>query len=559
MSGTSYYNRRDRLGLTEIDGAKSDYTMAKRSGAQHRRRRGVPSQGAGADYHYRGEPDWLWMQELAWDMYRNDMVLSSIVNRVKEHTMQDGFDYDPQTGDKKLDKDQKDWWADVSIDPDECSPDGESVFCDQEEAVFLSTIVGGDVFGLPQGHETDDLLDGTVQLVESQMCRSPSRSVRENIVHGVEMVKLTRRRTGYWMLDEPINPYETVLKRNLHRVPAYYFDELTQRNERSVFHVAFRQRSNQTRGLTAFAPLFQVANYHDDIQFLELVRKRAAALFVFIRKRIANFDAKYLAAELSVGKDVTAEKARDEVEAINAQFREVNAGSVLTGLPGEELELNATNIPAPEHFSHTDLLLTFLGINLGFPLVMVTMDASQGSYSSIRGAVDMARQGFMRNQRRLKTRFHIPYMRFKILKLAEKDPAIGKLVEKSLRPNSKVDIFSHWWNSPKWGAIDPIKDASADLIRSTSMQESPRRIAHDRGREWSDIVQETIVDRRMAIEGALEAAAEINQKSKLEGANVVTWRDLAPLPLPERVTLRINENPGDYAEPQSNQTAKEQE
>ena len=55
--------RRDRLlhGLAEVHRARRDYNMAKRTGAQRRKRRGVPSQGAGADYHYRSESDWLWM------------------------------------------------------------------------------------------------------------------------------------------------------------------------------------------------------------------------------------------------------------------------------------------------------------------------------------------------------------------------------------------------------------------------------------------------------------------------------------------------------------------
>lgn len=529
--------------LADLQREKTDYAMAKRSGQQSRRRRGVPSSGAGADYHYSSESDWLWMQELAWDMYRNDMVVGSIVDKVTEYTVQDGFAFNPQTGDRKLDQDLKDWFTDWSIDPDECDPAGEAVFFEQEQHAFRSTLVGGDLFAVPVADE-GPMQCGAVDLIEGQMCRSATRGKNKNILHGVEMQPGTRRRIGYDFANEPIDPWQQVLRSQLTRTPAYYFDDLTGRQEKNVFHVRFTKRAKQTRGVTAFTPLFNVANYHDDIQFLSLVQKRNAALFVFLEQRSAQFDPKYLAADIKMGTDVTAEKALSEVEALNKKIDAVSPGSILRSLPGSQLELNTTNIPAPEHFMHTELLLTLLGINLGFPLVMTLMDVKQGSYSSIRSAVTMAKNGFLRNQTRLMMRFHQPYMRFKMLKRAERDRAFAKLVRDSVKPGAKINVFSYWWTAPKWESIDPGKDASAELVRSTSMQESPRRLANERGREWTDIVRETIADRRQAIRLAVRESQKINSEFKLEGQAAVAWRDLAPLPVPERVTVTLTDSGG---------------
>ncbi len=359
----------DPLALTDVGAARSDYEMAKRGGAQTRIRRGVPSQGAGADYHYRNESDWLWMQELAWEIFRNHPMVGSVVRRAVENQIQDGFNYDPRTGDQGLDNSLKEWWAEESIQPDRCSPDGESVFVDQEETALLTTLVGGDCFGVP--HES-----GAVDFLESQFCRSPTRGKDKNIFHGVRMEVGTRRRLGYSFCDQPIPANQSIKISQLTETPAYYFDELTQREERNVFHIRLLGRFRQTRGITAFAPLFTPADYLNDIEYLEMVHKRAASLFAFVRTRQKEFDPRYLAAELSVGADATNEKYVDEVTAANNQFRAVSPGSVLNGLPGETINMTSPNIPNAEHFQHMETLATYIGINLGMPLIAVFMDGA---------------------------------------------------------------------------------------------------------------------------------------------------------------------------------------
>jgi capsid protein len=542
----------ERLGLSGLDRARSDYSMAKRSGAQKPRPRGVPSQGAGADYHYRTESDWLWMCELAWDIYRNNMCIGSIVDRAVEQTLQDGFSYDPNTGDKKLDEDMREWWSAVSEESN-CDPSGELSFADQEEIVLRSVLVGGDIFALP-------MEDGSVGLNESQFCRSPSRKTKQNIAHGVEQETGTRRRTNYWFLDSPINPFQqaTISKSDLKPIPAYAHSDITDREERNVFHVRVPKRVNQTRGLTSFAPIFDVAGYHDDVQFLKLVQARASSLFVFVRNRTAMFDPQYLAAETGLGPDVTADKARDVLDQ-ERQYKSVAAGSELKGLPGEQIAPWSSTVPNPEFFPHVKLLLTFVGINLGMPLVMALMDASETNFSGYRGAVDQARQGFKKNQRRLIARFHRPYLRFKIIKRAESDSVFRAQVERSLNPRTKVDVFRHKWNPPNWPYIEPTKDATADLIRDANMLTSPRRRNQERGQEWSEIYRETADDRDAAFRYALDKAAQVKKDyPDLEMPLEQVARMYAPLPMPTGVSVSIREDtqePG-TGEPSKNNDAK---
>ena len=520
--------------LLSIDAARSDYAMAKRSGAQKRRVRGVPSQGAGADYHYRSESDWLWMGELAWDIYRNNMVVGSIVDRAVEQQLQDGFGYNPDTGDKGLDADLVAWWKETAEDTSECDPANELTFADQTEMVTRSTLVAGDIFGLP-------MEDGTVELKEFHLCRTPTYNTREkkNIFHGVEKNPETRRRLAYHFLHEPIDPFKhaTIKKDDLNRLPAYDED-----GERTIFHVRFPKRTHQTRGLTAFAPIFDVAGYHDDVQFLTLVRARASSLFLFVEERLPNFDPAYLAAEMRLGVDATRNKA-EEYEQNQRQYSEVGPASVLRGLPGASIKPWSANIPHAEFFAHSKLLLTFIGINLGMPLVMALMDASETNFSGYRGAVEQARMGFRKNQQRLVRRWHRPYLRFKILKRAEKDAAFARWIDKTENPRSKVNVFRHQWQLPAWPYINPMEDATSVLIRSANSQSSLRRLAAEQGMEWDELSTEIPVDRakltRNALIEAQKLIGEFNLPTTPEYLDVLAQR-LGPLPNPERMQFSIS-------------------
>lgn len=531
----------DRLGMSDISDSRLEYHMANRRNAQSRRRKGIPSLGAGADWHYRGDHDWLWMSELARDLYRNNMILGSITDRAIENQLQGGFQYDPQTGDDKLNKDLKQWWSEVSQDPLQCDPAGELTFADQEEIIFRDMIVAGDVFGLPIDDEA-----GTVELIEGYRVRSPSRKTKERIVHGIEFAPNTasRRRVAAWILKDRIDPFrqQGIRKDDLDSVLWWDND-----GDRNVFHVRNAKRVNQTRGITAYAPLFDIAGYHDDCQFLKMVQQRASSLFVFVRKRATNFDPAYLAAEQKLGVDVTRDLGR-EYEQNNRQYQEVAAGSTINSLPGEEVNPWSANVPNPEFFMHAKLLLTFMGVNLGMPLVMAMMDASETNFSGYRGAVDQARLGFRANQRRVIRSWHRNYMRFKIHKLGQRDAKIAALIEKSGNPRTKSDVFRHNWNPPSWPYIEPSKDAQADLLRLSNGMGSPTQVCHERGENWDDKSEKVCTDWAEHIERGIVKAVALKDKYPDAIGHVDTYvlaKEIAKMPMAERTQLSIS---GDLAE-----------
>jgi capsid protein len=181
------------------------------------------------------------------------------------------------------------------------------------------------------------------------------------------------------------------------------------------------------------------------------------------------------------------------------------------------------------------MVLQFIGVNLGLPLVLMLLDASETNFSGYRGAVDQARMGFRRNQDLLCGRWCRPYYRFKVERWLSDDRALRELAA-----TSGVDVYRHTWKKPAWPYIEPTKDATADLIRAANGQTSLTRLAQERGLDFADIAQENVRDRGYVVELALKRAAELNTEFKLKGEAQVNWRDLAALPMASGITVAIS-------------------
>lgn len=499
---------------------QADYRASKRVSRFMRRRRGVPASGAAADWHYRHEADYLWIGESARDMDRNDIVVGQIIDRVVVDTIGSGFVPDPETGDAALDADLKQRWEAETVDPDFCDTAGELTFHEQEKIVLREMLVAGDIFAVPIADER-----GTVELREFHRCRSPRKNPKRNIVHGVELDPQTRKRLRYWFTRDNVDPHAP--QNSLKMTDMVVVEARDEDGESNVWHIYRPKRPSQTRGITALAPIFEVAGMHDDLQFAQILKAQLASFFLLLRNR----DRTFFETNQSEPRLGGANEYDDSID-------DLRPGAQIRGAAGEIISGFTPNIPNAEFFPHVRLILTLLGVNLGLPLVLVLMDASETNFSGWRGAVDEARRGFQANQRTLALRFHRPYWRFKLNVWADGDPLLA-----AARERLQARYFQHRWQTTNWSYIEPVKDATADVIRDAHMLTSPRRRCQERGFEWQDIVLETIADRGEAIARAIEAAEKLNRQFNLEGtAEAVRWRDLAPLAVPQRMNVSLNAN-----------------
>jgi capsid protein len=493
---------------------RSDYSAAK-SSRFRRRRTGVNSLGSGADWHVRNESDYLRMMEDARDMDRNDVIVGQVLDRAVSNTVQDGFVLDPDTGDKSIDKDLKARWDEWADDPEQCDLAGEHSFWDFEKLTLRHSDLDGDICILPNK-------SGKLEAAEAHRLRTP-RNTTQNVVCGIKRDPATRRHLEYWFTKEDVNPLIAVNRvSDIQKYAARDGEGYKQ-----IWHILLRQkRISQTRGITSFAPIFDLCGMFEDINFATLVKHQVASCFAIFEELDNTFPTDGMPIKEN------SESSQSAIaRGVDAMLRGVGPGMFFKGKPGSKYKLDCPQVPSPEFFPHVKLILTLIGINLGLPLVMVLMDGSETNFSGWRGAIEQARLGFRDRQRDLKGQFHRPCFVWKIRQWMNEDSALRNAAEKS-----GISIFRHSWSTPTWPYIQPYQDAAADLLRIRNALISRRRQCAERGLNWDKISTEITEDNAMLIEKAFLKAQELNEKyPELK----VTWREIASLPSPDGVNVSL--------------------
>lgn len=475
---------------------------------------GVSSTGSGQDYHYRSEPQFLHMMERARHYQRNDPIVGQGVRRLVANIVQDGFTLDVNTDDDAWNKDRKAQWYQWAENADECHSEGELTFQQMEQLALSTVVVDGDTIALPQK-------SGRLQWVEAHRCRTPKNTVK-NVVHGVEMDG-NAKRVAYWLTNEDLDPYRPLIKvSDTSQYPA----RNPKTGERQVFHLYQPYRFSQRRGVTALAPVSDTVGMHDDIQFATLVKAQMAALIAILHSRGPNWEP---------GSDQ--QKGDRETETSSGGYTRtiegVSAGLEVFSDKDETLEGFSPNIPSPSFFEHSNLILTFIAINLDIPVHVLLLDPSKTNFSGWRGAIEQARLRFRQIQQWLLGAFHSRVYRWKLQQWAARDPAIAERIKAD-----PAKWMSHCWNPPTFPYIEPLTDTQTDNLRLRSGQISPRRLQAERGRDDEEITEEIVQDMGRKIRRAKKEAAAINEEFK-DDPNPVSWREVLMLPTPDGTQLAL--------------------
>lgn len=481
--------------------------------------RGILATGSGADYHYKSEPQFLYMIERAREFDRNNLIVAQGINRLVANIMQDGFSLDVQTGDTELDKDLGASFWEWGSDRDQSDDEQEKDFGTLAELALRHTIVDGDCLGLPTE-------DDTLQMVEGHRLRRPSSTRNPLCSHGI-LFDERKRRKEYWVTKQDINPLATLRTQNdVERYPAR-----DKQGNRQVLHIYDPRRFSQSRGVTAFATLVYALGLHDDIQFATLVKQQVAAVYAIIHEIPDNGDgtSKIPALNNDPKSAAGTRYTEDQEDGTSRTVEGQSPGMRVRGRPGEKITGFAPNIPSPQFFEHAHMVLQFVAVNLDLPLQVFLLDPTKTNFSGWRGSIDQARIRFRRIQRWLIGQFHTPVYKWRVRRRLHGDAVMRRLYEKKSGKYEKA-IFGHKWNPPTWKYIEPLKDAQADELRKNANLAPARTIASEKGEDHDDLVKECVDDRFQLFDYAMAKAKELNNKHGFTGDREkqgATWRDMA--------------------------------
>lgn len=480
----------------------AEYTGAKPS-RYGRQRKGIPRQGAGADFHYRIESQYLAMIELARDLDRNDVLVGLMVDRAADNITQNGFRLNPLTGDDEANATLKERWREWSNDKRQVDVAGVHTFDSGARLMLRAQLVDGDSFALPRA-------DGRMQFIEGHRIRTPRRTKRR-VVNGVLLGPL-RERIEYWITKDDVDPLGQVnLVSEIIAAPAYD-DE----GNPLVLQVFNPKRITQTRGVTALAPCFETVTMFGDIAFAKLVQSWAVSCFAVFHSWAPGSSPPKDKPKVGLVKEEPRGPG-GELTSITG----IAPGTEYFGSDGERIEGFSPNVPNESFFEHAKTLAQILALNLGLPLGMAMLDITESSFSASRQTFEQARLGFRRNQKLLYENAHTPTYLWKLRHWLRTDKALASIAKRL--ETRGLSIFRHEFIPPVWPYVEPFKQVRADELRLKSHMVSPRRLMGETGSDWADVTTEIVEDRSILIQKAMAEAKRLNV---LDPTAEVSWREM---------------------------------
>lgn len=510
--------------IASFNTAYGDYKATKK-GRFNQRRANIAPMGSSADYHIRSEYQFYQLIEDCYDLERNDSVVGMLLNRRVSNVVQDGFRLEATTGDEGLNTALKERWLDWANDPEQCDISGESCWHDFEVANDWTHLLAGDC-------GTSVTESGHLQFFEPYLIRNDhgdnSPDGRE-IVLGVELDE-NRRRNRYYIAEDILDPYKTTFNE---------FTPIETRDEfgnRQFVHMYNNKRLAMTRGVSAFAPIFELTGMLEDVNFAKLVQQQIVSCVAFLINETVESSG-LPSTTNQFGNQTTGTSAAGDTQL----FDQVEPGMEVKPGPGKTVSGFSPNIPNAEYFQQYRLILQLICGNLDLPLSVGMMDSSETNFHGFIGAANEAKKLWRNSQRNLDKKVHRNIYIAKVLQFAQEDRAMAEALTKY-----GIEKFtSHIWHKPVWQSVKPLDDTQDRLMRLRNAIISPSRMHAELNTDYEEHVGETIRDNSFAIRAAKAEAITINTDPKLQDGQPVHWQQLYPMPTPDGMqsTTQVETNP----------------
>ena len=390
-----------------------------------RRTEGWRVSGTGANLEIAGALPRL--RDRARDLVRNNPYAAKGVNALVGNLVGGGLKARARSGDAALNDQADKLWARFAA---QCDADGRTDFHGLQALVARAMVESGECIVRLRARRAEDGLAVPLQLQVLEAdhldtLRSGATASGGFIHQGIELDRLGRR-LAYWLF--PVHPGEVATFRRgslqSKRVPA-----------ESICHVFERLRPGQERGVPWFAPVIIKMRDLDEYDDAELMRKKIEACFAaFV---LDADDGETLG-------EVREDKAGPRIETFEPGMIEY--------LPaGKDIRFAAPASSGgyPEYMR---LQLHAIAAGLGLTYELLTGDLSQVNYSSIRA-------GLIEFRRRMEA------LQWQVLIPGLCNPVWRRFVEVAQAVDSlPAGSFGVEWTAPRFEAVDPLKDAKADIM-----------------------------------------------------------------------------------------------
>jgi len=429
------------------------------------------SHGGSGDLHLRFNRDQL--ANMAREFSRDNPLFQGMRDRAAGYIVGTGFVLQAKTGEKDLDAAYEAYWKEYWEEPEVSGLlSGHQV----ELQVAKEVLSQGDT-----GIMRTKL--GKIQLVESEQIRGKSLQTDglERDENGVI--------TGYW-----VAPYSEMghIQASAARLV---------RRENFLFPV-HTDRPSSKRGVPPMQAAFAVMHRINCVLDAEaLAWQQLARLSLIINKKDGG------ATGLQTSQEDPAKEGSDAPD-VTTRVQDWAEGTAFYGEVDEEVRGVDRNIPGANFPASITMFLRLLGLPLGIPLEITSLDWTKSNYSQTRAVLQQAFQTFIGWQQLLERRVYRGLYRWCI----EEGIRSGKLTA----PADPALTLKHAWIKPTFPWIDQLQETKAwgemvDRGYATHAQVLKSR-DQDRDEIVAELKQETVDAIRISDEIEAETGVRVDWK-----------------------------------------------
>ena len=353
-------------------------------------------------------------------------------------------------------------WAKV------CDADGQLPFIGLEALAAREMVEAGEVLIRRRWRRRTDRIPGNMQIQVLEADHLDTDKIGETpaggvIVNGVEFDKIGRR-VAYWLFPEHPGSNATISRTSIssRRVPA-----------EDVIHL-YRKLRTQVRGVPWGHSVMTRLRDLDEYENAELIRKKIEACMVGVLVETGEDD-------VGIGIPIEGqEKVPPGVyDRDGVQVDRFEPGMFAVARGGKDIKFNQPAATG-SYEAYRRASIHTIAAGFGLPFEVLSGDLSMVNYSSIRaGIVEWRRQ--------------VEQLQWQLLIPTLCDRVFAWFVEAHALDNAlpaDTPRAPDAWATPKFEWVDPLKDASAELLAMRSGIRSWDDVVASTGRDPDEVMEE---------------------------------------------------------------------
>ena len=389
------------------------------------------------------------------DLVRNNPTAARAVSVLVNNMVGTGIRPRAKSKDKALNAKVDALWDQWSM---QCDADGHTDFHGLTALAVRSMIEGGESFTIRRPRRRSDKIVVPLQfqiLEADHLDQSKNQELiaTGQIRYGIEYDKIGRR-VAYWLFPDHPGDQNPISGRSL---------QSTRIDAARVLHLFERQRT-QSRGVPWGTPALRALRDVDDWQAAELVRKKTEACMVGIVFG-ADEDNQSIAPKVEDGQG-------NEIE----QFE---PGLIAYARGGKDIKFNQPSSTAGVYEWHS-VMLHIIAAGWRVPYELLTGDLRQVNFSSSRVGL----QEFRRMVEAFQWQTIIPMFCQPIW-----DSFVAAAFTDGTLPVASIPVE---WAPPRFESVNPLQDATTDLLEVRAGFVSPQQAIAKRGYDPKKVLEEWV-------------------------------------------------------------------